>query len=143
MNHWWMWMVLGVVLTAMELLTPGGFFIIFFAIAALVIGVLDLAGVVERAWVEWFLFSLVALVALRLFRRPLLARLQTGTRADVDSLVGEMAIATAHMGTGDYGRVELRGSIWNARNVGGSPLAAGARGRVVAVEGLMLDVVAA
>jgi inner membrane protein len=44
MNHWWMWIVLGVALAAVELLTPGGLFIIFFGVSALVVGVLALFG---------------------------------------------------------------------------------------------------
>ena len=141
MNAWWMWIVLGIVLTAIELLTPGGFFIIFFGIAALVVGLLDSAGVVERPWVEWLLFSVLAIVALRIFRKPLLAKLRANERTgEVDSLVGEMAVAAAAMAPGEHGRVELRGTMWTGHNVGTSPIAAAQRCRVVAVAGLQLDV---
>ena len=141
MNVWWMWIVLGVLLTAIELLTPGGFFIIFFGVAALVVGLLDLTGVIERPWVEWLLFSVLAIVALRVFRKPLLSRLRKHERTgEVDSLIGETAIAAAPMGPGEHGRVELRGTLWNGRNVGTSTIAAAQRCRVVAVAGLQLDV---
>ena len=142
MNHWWMWIVLGVVLAAIELLTPGGLFIIFFGVSALVVGVLALVGV-DSAWVQWLLFSLVAVLALRFFRAPLLARLQKDDRPDtVDSLVGETAIAAGSMAPGEHGRVELRGSMWNGHNVGSRTIEASARCRVVAVDGLRLDVLA-
>ena len=34
---WWQWALLGLVLAAAEILTPGGFFVIFFGLAGLVI----------------------------------------------------------------------------------------------------------
>lgn len=142
MNHWWMWILLGVGLAVIELLTPGVLFFVFFAVAAIVVGLLALAGLVEREWIQWALFSALALVALRVFRAPLLARFQKDTHPEVDSLVGETAIAAAGMAPGDYGRVELRGSMWNSHNVGTTAIAAAERCRVVAVDGLRLDVAA-
>lgn len=143
MNEWWMWIVLGFVLVVIELLTPGGLFIIFFGVGAIVVGLLTLLGIVERAWVAWLLFPIIALAALRVFRAPLLARLQKNTFSDsVDSLVGETAIAGGSMAPGEHGRVELRGSFWNGQNVGTQTIAAAGRCRVVAVDGLRLDVVA-
>ena len=31
---WWLWVLLGILLLAIELLTPGGFYVIFFGIAS-------------------------------------------------------------------------------------------------------------
>ena len=89
----WMWIALGLVLAAIELATPGGFFIIFFGVGAVVVGLLRLAGLLEPAWAQWLVFPIVALVALRLFRQPLLARLQGRDSGHVvDSLVGDTAL---------------------------------------------------
>ena len=137
---WWYWVVLGLALAAIELATPGGFYVIFFAVGALAVGALRLAGVVSATWVEWLLFPVIALITLRLFRRPLLGRLRMNERPDdVDSLVGEVAVAIDAMAPGQHGRAELRGTGWSARNVDTSLLASGQRCRVVAVHGLMLD----
>jgi inner membrane protein len=135
---WWMWIVLGLVLVALELATPGGFFVIFFGVGALTVGALVLADVVRAIWVEWLLFPIVALVTLRLFRQPLLGYMRIHEN-NVDSLVGEVALASGEIPPGGHGRAELRGSSWNARNVDTTTLAAGQRCRVVAVQGLMLD----
>ncbi len=43
---WWYWVVLGLLLTGLELATPGGFFVIFFGVGALLVGGL----VVDRRW---------------------------------------------------------------------------------------------
>jgi membrane protein implicated in regulation of membrane protease activity len=138
---WWMWMALGVVLAAFELASPGGFVVIFFAVAAVVVALLDLLGIARNPVLQWILFSALAIVALRLFRNPLLERLRSAERpVAVDSLAGETAIASTDMAPGQYGQAELRGSVWQARNVDLGPLRAGQRLRVVAVDGLMLDV---
>ena len=140
MNHWWMWIVLGAVFTAIELLTPG-LFIIFFGVAATIVGLLALVGAVSTPWIQWLLFSVLAVAALRFFRKPLLSRLQKDAGPDlVDSLVGETAIAASSMAPGEHGRVELRGSMWNSHNVGTMTIETAGRCRVVAVDGLRLDV---
>ena len=137
---WWLWAVLGLALAAIELATPGGFFVIFFGVSAIVIGALVLGGVVATAWIQWALFTVIALVALRLFRRPLLARIQVRDRDDVDSFIGEVALVSADIPPGGHGRAELRGTTWSARNVGPASLHAGQRSRVVAVHGLTIDI---
>jgi membrane protein implicated in regulation of membrane protease activity len=137
---WWLWAALGLVLCAIELATPGGFFVIFFGIAAMAVGLLQLAGVELPAWAQWLAFPILAIVALRLFRRPLLDRLQPAVPGDIDSLVGEVARPVAAIGPGQFGRVEARGTMWAARNVGTTAVSPGERGRVVAVNGLQLDI---
>lgn len=137
---WWLWEVLGLVLAAIELVTPGGFFVIFFGVSAIVIGGLVLARLLTTLWVEWLLFTVIALVALRLFRQPLLARIRMRDSDQVDSLRGELAVASADIPPGGHGRAELRGTTWSARNVGATTLRAGDRSRVVAVQGLTIDI---
>ena len=138
---WWYWILLGLVLLAVELATPGGFFFIFFAISAVVIGLLDVIGMIEADWLQWALFSVLSIVCLAVFRKPLLERMRATERIEaVDSLVGELATATTTIPAGQYGRAELRGSMWSARNVDDGMLSAGERCRVVAVRGLELDI---
>jgi membrane protein implicated in regulation of membrane protease activity len=137
---WWFWIIVGLVLCAIELATPGGIVIVFFGVAALLVGLLTLIGVVPVPWVQWLLFTVFALISLRVFRQPLLQRLGIRNgRDDVDSLVGEVAVPADAIAPGGHGRAELRGTTWNARNVDAAVLAAGQRCRVVAVQGLMLD----
>ena len=136
---WWYWVVLGLALTALELATPGGFFAIFFAVSAIVIGLLELTGAIERDWVQWVLFPALALISLAVFRRPLLEWLRGRDADAVDSLIGEIAVPADTIEPGAHGRAELRGSTWTARNIDPSPLARGQRCRVVAVRGLELD----
>jgi membrane protein implicated in regulation of membrane protease activity len=136
----WTWIALGLVLAAIELATPGGFFVIFFGVGAVVVGVLRLVGVLEQPWTQWLAFSIIAVGALRLFRRPLLARLQPNNQAAVDSIVGDSALPSHDLAPGERGKAELRGTLWNAHNVGSRAVVAHERCRVVAVNGLELDI---
>jgi len=137
---WWLWVALGLVLCAIELATPGGFFVIFFGVGALLVGLAQLAGLGLPAWGQWLAFPILAIVALRLFRRPLLARLQPAQAGTVDSMVSEVAVPVAAIEPGQHGRAELRGTMWSAHNVGATAVSAGQRCRVVAVNGLQLDI---
>jgi membrane protein implicated in regulation of membrane protease activity len=138
---WWLWIAAGVVLAALELATPGGFFLIFVGVAALVVGGIEVFGLLSQAWMQWLLFPVLALLALKYVRRPLLERMQLHDRGkdDVDSLVGAVAVTAGVISPGGHGQAELRGTTWSARNVGEVPLIAGQRCRVVAVDGLMLN----
>jgi len=138
---WWIWMLLGFLLLLAELLTPGGLYLLFFGVAAIIVGLLAGLSLVGPAWLQWLMFSLVSVLALSLFRRPLLKRLRPATLAqEVDSLIGETAIALEDMAADAIGKAELRGAAWSARNVGGSSLARGQRCTVERVDGLMLCV---
>jgi inner membrane protein len=139
---WWYWILLGLLLAAIELATPGGFFFIFFAVSALLVGLLELVHVLEADAMQWGLFSLLSIACLAVFRKPLLERMNrgSGNREAVDSLVGELATATAPMAAGQHGRAELRGASWTVRNVDERPIDLGERCRVVAVRGLELDI---
>lgn len=138
---WWLWVALGLVLGAIELATPGGFVVIFFSVAALVVGLADLLGLGLPAWGQWLAFPILAVVALRIFRRPLLARLQPARGGmAVDSMLNEIAVPMAAIEPGQHGRAELRGTVWTARNVWTAAVDAGQRCRVVAVNGLQLDI---
>ncbi len=136
--EWWVWLLLGLVLFLGEVVTPGGFYMIFFGVGALVVGVLagfDLAG---PLWFQWILFSVVSIVALWLFRERLVEMTRPQNRKEVDSLVGETAVVLEEIPPGAIGKAELRGTPWSARNIGGRPLAKGERSKVERVEGLML-----
>jgi inner membrane protein len=138
---WWFWILLGLLLAAIELATPGGFFFIFFAVSALLVGMLEVLHILERDTLQWGLFSVLSLVCLAFFRKPLLERMNREARTEaVDSLVGELATTAAPIPAGDHGRAEVRGATWTVRNVDAVPLAGGERCRVVAVSGLELDI---
>ncbi|MEO7190078.1 MAG: NfeD family protein [Vicinamibacterales bacterium] len=138
---WWHWIVLGLLLVAAEIATPGGFYIIFFGVAALVIGLSTGAGLMSSLPLEVLLFSALSIALLVLFRTRLLRWMQISPQAPaIDTLVGEVGTAAETLLPGGVGKVELRGTSWSARNTSEAPLAFGSRCRVMGVDGLMLYV---
>ena len=139
---WWHWIVFGLILAVGEIATPGGFFLLFFGSAAIIVGLLQAAGLATLLGIQLALFSILSIGSLLLFRGRLQQRLNEGPRLQpsVDQLVGEVGTVSADMLPGAIGRVEVRGAQWSGRNVSGSVLTGGTRCRVLAVDGLMLDV---
>lgn len=135
---WWHWLALGLVLIALELAVSSGFYVIFFGIAAIAIAGLHLFGIAGPGWWQLLLFSGLSILALGLFRRPLLGLIEPKGPADLDTVVGDIAIPLDDIAPGAVGRAELRGTVWSARNAGARALARGERCRVVSVDRLMI-----
>ena len=137
---WWLWVLLGFALVLCELLTPGGFFFLFFGLGAVAVGALVWLGAAGPAWLQWFFFSLISIGFLVPLRGRLLRRMATGddAAARVDALVGQVAVLLDDLPPGEIGKAELRGTAWNARNEGERALRRGQRGRVTRVDGLTL-----
>src|SRR5262245_11547031 len=89
---WWLWLLLCLIMFARELMTPGGFFIFFFGVGAIVVGLLTLLGLAGPPSLQWLLFVAISVVAFAIFRKPLQNRLGKTPAQEVDSLVGEVAI---------------------------------------------------
>jgi inner membrane protein len=137
--EWWHWLVVGLVLVALEMAASGGFYVIFFGIAAIAIGALRLFDAAGPAWLQFLLFSIISVGSLVLFRSPFMRWLkldQPGT--DVDSLVGGVAKPLEDIAPGAVGRAELRGTVWTARNSSGLAIIRGQRCIVVRVERLTI-----
>jgi membrane protein implicated in regulation of membrane protease activity len=138
---WWHWLVLGLLLVVGELATPGGFYLIFFGLAAIVIGLLASVGFAGPVPVQVLAFSALSVALLVLFRARLLRWMQRDPQAPaIDTLVGEIGTAIDALAPDAVGKVELRGTSWSARNSSESVIRTGERCRVVRVEGLMLHV---
>jgi inner membrane protein len=137
---WWLWLLLGLILLGLEMASVGGFFVIFFGVGALVVGVLAGLHLVAAVWLQWLLFSAVSIVSMLLLRRPLLEwmKRREPVRPPVDSLVGQTAVLTEDLPSGGVGKAELRGTSWNVRTQQQTGLVRGQRTRVERVDGLTL-----
>ena len=136
---WWHWLLLGLVLTALEMAASGGFYIVFFGVAAVIVSLLALAGLAGPLWLQMLLFSALSVASLLFFRNPIMRRLNLSAgAADIDTLATETGTVIDAMAPGGNGRVEVRGTPWSARNVGTIPLSSGARVVVVRPERLTL-----
>jgi membrane protein implicated in regulation of membrane protease activity len=134
---WWIWMLAGAGLVALELLAGGELWLLLAGLAAVLVGVAALAGV-DSVALQLLIFSLlggsVYLVKSRLL--PASAPPVAGT----PTLVGELGVAVTEIAPGKAGTAELRGTSWTARCAGDRTMAPGTGVRVVWVEGVTLYV---
>jgi membrane protein implicated in regulation of membrane protease activity len=138
---WWLWIVLGLVLLVGEILTPGAFFMLFFGLGGLIMGLILLVGVPLVDWMQWFGFSLISVGLLAFFRQRLKDGCMGGKPiSDVDSFIGQRATVTVQMTPNSVGQIELRGTVWSAKNIGQGILSVGSHCTVSAVDGLTLHV---
>jgi inner membrane protein len=137
---WWIWIILGALLLAAEAIVTADFYLVFFGLAALVLGLLGVFGLTLPGWVQFLLFAAIAVVGLVFFRRRLKQRLQIGETEPGPDLIGACGVARAPIAVGARGRIDLRGAAWDARNDGTTEIPAGGRCLVERVDGLTLHV---
>jgi len=125
---WWMWVLFGVTLLVVEIVTSGGLFALFFGVSALVLAALSGAGL-GPAWVQWLLFAALGVVLLLALRRRVARQLRR-PNTPMDGLVGEAAFPLEDLLPGATGKAELRGVPWTATNASRVPLTRGQRCRV-------------
>jgi inner membrane protein len=137
--EWWYWISIGILILLAEALTPGGFYLVFIGLAGLVTGACT--PFIHTLWIEITLFAVLSTIFIAVFRKPLVKRLKKATpQADVPEFIGETATAVEPIPAGGEGNVELRGSIWKARNAGEKDLVQKAMCTVFAREGLLFIV---
>ena len=137
--EWWHWLVIGLILVALEMAASGGFYVIFFGVAALAIAALHVLDWAGPMWVQLVLFSAISILSLLFFRGPLLRWMKLDQPGkDVDTLVGDIAVPLEDIPSGAVGKAELRGTVWTARNQYAATLARGQRCKVVGVDRLMI-----
>lgn len=137
---WWLWVLAGVALLIVEIVTPGGLFALFFGVGALCAAALAAIG--AGPIVQWITFPVVSVILLVALRRRLQERLGSTPSAPVDSLVGQEVLLLQDVPAGGQGQAELRGVPWSARAASGIPLAKGQRCKVERVDGVVLYVTA-
>jgi len=137
---WWLWILIGFALLAGESLTPGGFFVFFFGVSAIVVGGLTAAEVSGSVQSQWLLFSALSVISLLLLRPKLVDRFRApaGGNTPLPDFIGDAAVLLDDLEPGAVGKAELRGTSWNVRSRESTALPRGSRCTVERVEGLTL-----
>ena len=138
--QWWMWLVIGFGLISAELVVPS-FFIIWFGVAALVVGLLVIVlapaiGVQIAVWAV--LSALLTVLWFRVFKQRTVS--SSGTS---DAALGEVGLLVHdvrpyHPGKVRFQRPILGADVWDC--AAEREISTGARVRVVAAEGSTLRV---
>jgi membrane protein implicated in regulation of membrane protease activity len=136
---WWIWVLAGFLLLAIEMLSTT-MHVAFFSAGAFLVAILTRLGVGGPLWAQILVFTIFSLIALFLIRPILMKKLRLNETQIVDSLVGERAVAVDAIPAAGHGKAEMRGSSWNAVNDGATELQPGQRARVERVDGLTIHI---
>jgi membrane protein implicated in regulation of membrane protease activity len=132
----WVWIIATAVFAIGELTSPGSFFMLPFAIGALVATVLAFLGV--DIVIEWLVFVGVSLAVLAALR-PVAHRLNRSvddTGVGSRRLLGQAAVVLREIPPGgDVGLVRVDREEWRAQSTDGSAIPIGTAVRVADVQG--------
>ena len=132
----WVWLFTAVVFLMGEMLNPGSFFLLPFAIGAFVAALLAFLGV-DVGW-EWAAFVLISIVS-ALGLRPLAHRLDRDESVDgigARRLIGQPGTVIEPIeGPADLGMVRINQEEWRALSVDDNPVGAGTAVTIVEVRG--------
>lgn len=137
--EWWIWTLIGFFFLALEFVTTT-LHSAFFAAGAFLVAILVAFHAGGPLWAQLLTFTIFSLATLLLIRPVVVHKLKLSKTIVVDTMIGERAVALEDIAAAGFGKVEMRGSSWNARNVGPSALVRGQHSTVEKVEGLVLHV---
>ncbi len=138
---WWAWLASGGALMALELtVADASFYLIFIGVAAVIVGVAEAGGAGLPMFGQWLSFAALAIIGMVFFRDRLYERWRGNAPGFDGSGVGERVEVAEDVPSGGRTRVAMRGSQWDATNVGASPIASGTVAEVVAHDGNRLDI---
>ena len=138
--NWWLWIIFGILAIVIEINATRDFSLFCVGLSALIVGGLAGSSLVEAVWLQWLCFSAMAVALLFLLRSPLqrwISPRDTPVK-EMDYLVGEVALPVEDIVVEGFGKAELRGTTWTARNAGALLLFKGQRCRVTKVDGLTI-----
>ncbi len=133
----WIWLAAAVVFGLGEMATVGSFFLLPFALGALVASLFAFAGAgVGLEWLTFIVVSVGSLLALR----PIARRLDRNEPTEgigAKRLIGQPALVLEEIkgGIHELGLVRVHREEWRAESVDGSVVPAGSTVRIVDVRG--------
>jgi inner membrane protein len=137
--QWWAWVAGGAILLGAELaFVDAQFYMVLLGASAVVVGLSTLAAPGLPAWLQWLVFSVLAVASMVTFRRRVYERMRPKLPAMQTGPAGETITVPQDLPPGANCRIEYRGSSWTAINHGEAPIAAGGRAHIVRVDGLTL-----
>ena len=142
MFEWWHWMVLGLGLSIAELAVPA-FFIIWFGIGALLVGFLLLFSPGLTVATQLIVWAVVSSMLVGIWFRYLRPRTMTAVGTSAANVIGEIGILVSDLCPNSRGQVRfqkpvLGSDLWEC--YAEHEIKAGARVRIVAVEGSFIKV---
>lgn len=137
---WINWIILGVILTTIEIFTPT-FFALLFGIGAFLAGLASYFGATIA--LQWIIFLGVSALLVLYIRKFFIKHIQgLPTRdANVDEYIGKEAIVLSDIDKNSLsGRIKIEGEIWVAVTDDPEPIKTGELVKIIGVSGTKLIV---
>jgi membrane protein implicated in regulation of membrane protease activity len=135
----WIWLVVGVFLVVLELLTPAGFFLLILGGSAMAVGLLAAIGVCSTWIPQSICFCVIAVVSWLTLGQKLRNRLSQRPPQQ-GQVIGSVVKVAQRIAPGETGAGELWGTAWRIRNADSVDLLEGSDAVVVGSEGITLHV---
>ena len=137
--EWWIWIVIGVVLVGLEVVSPG-FVLLFIGLACVITGILVSIGALPSLSAQLICSAVLSLVLLLVARKPLSAHLKVTAKNTGASITTDSVQLQADIEPGQVGKGSTRGTIWSVKNNSDKVLKGGATYKVSKCEGVTLVV---
>lgn len=137
---YWAWLVAGLLLLILEMVTTT-FFVSFFGIGALIVGALTAMGILYETGPQFLVFGLSSISILALFRKTIKEKFFPNKSAFNDTFSGDTATAETEI-TGLGGSLMYKGAVWAAYRADGinSAIPAGTIVDIIGTDGIKLKV---
>jgi membrane protein implicated in regulation of membrane protease activity len=135
---WPVWILAGVILLVLEVYHSRDFTLFSFGASALLVGLMAALGVFDF-WAQWICFGLLS-AALLVWARDWLRAAMLGkpSHAELENVIGQVAIPLDDLPAFGFGKAELRGTTWSAHNASHVAILRGQRCKVMRIRGLTL-----
>jgi len=137
---YWGWLAFGVALLILEVAAGTTFWLALIGGAALGVGVLSFLGFAGPIWMQWAIFGVLSIILLIFVRRKIHEKVVGSAPGIKPELIGEIGTAQGEIAPGAMGSIEIRGTNWQARNVGPGTILDRGRVAIHEVDGLVLSV---
>lgn len=137
MEHWMIWISVGVIFMIIEIFTPG-FYFLSIGLGAIITGLVALTH--PPFWVElvsYIIITFILFLNLRKISKKLMA---DEVPSNVNALLGKKGIVTSEITESTRGSVKIGGEEWSAVSLDGSSLEIGKKIVVTAIDGNKLIV---
>lgn len=136
---WPIWILAGLAFLVIEVHYTRDFSVACFGAGALMVGLIAACGILRPWWAQWIGFAALS-TALLFWAREWLRVRMTGkpSHADLENIVGQLAMPLDDLAAYGFGKAELRGATWSAHNASNVNIRRGQRCKVMRMNGLTL-----
>lgn len=138
-NLWQMWILICMICLILELFS-GDFFLMCFAIGALVTALVSVFG--TGIYVQFAVFILISVISV-FFVRPFALKYlhsKEGRLSNAEALIGRTGKVSTTIVEHGYGRVAVDGDDWKALSIDGEEIKEGTMVRIVSMDSIIITV---